>query len=293
MITTEKLPEFGNLPVITIGNHCATARISLMGGHLLSYVPADGEELFFLSAKSWLEPGKPIRGGIPVCWPWFSGTAAYGRDHRPPPHGLARLEMWEMLAQYESPNGEYSEVTLGYAPAPGVFWPFPSQLTVRFGVGRRLSIDARTVNCGDQPMILSQALHSYFRIGAINKISITGLEGREYLEKATSFEHPETEQQIGAIAFEREVDRIFDNCSGDVTIIDPVLKRRIGIAKGGSRTYVVWNPWIAKSAGMPDFGEDEFRRMVCVETANTSGDRLTLEPGQSHWLSTSYSVTPL
>ncbi len=293
MITVENLPEFGNLPIITIANKNASARISLMGAHLLSFIPAGGEELLFISKKSWFEEGKPIRSGVPVCWPWFAGNAIYGREKEPPKHGLARLRMWELINQSESDNGEYSEVTLQLQVAANDFWPGDSMLSIRFGIGKRLSIDTRTVNCSTKALTLTQALHTYFYIGDVQKIAVTGLEGRTYRETATSFEHPEYLQQQGAITVASEVDRVYENSANDVAIEDYVLKRRIRISKGGSNVYVVWNPWIKKSIEMEDFGEEEYHKMICVESVNAFSDRIELQPGDAHVLSTVYSIEPL
>ena len=293
MITVENLPRFGNLPIITIANKSAKAQISLMGAHALSFIPVGGEELLFTSKKSNFEEGKPIRSGIPVCWPWFSGNSVYGVEKEPPKHGFARLKMWKLVSQSESKNGDYSEVTLQLDVEPNDFWPGEALLSIRFGVGKCFTIDTRTVNCSDKPLILTQALHTYFNVGEVEKIAVTGFEGRTYRETATSFAHPEYLQQQGAITVASEVDRVYENCANDVAIEDPVFKRRIKITKGGSNVYVVWNPWIKKANEMPDFGDDEYHKMFCVESVNAFSDRIELQPGAAHVLSTGYTIEAL
>ena len=151
---------------------------------------------------------------------------------------------------------------------------------MKITVGRTLTLELTTTNLGKEEFRLTNALHSYFAISEIGDIAVTGLEGAEFLDTLNGTRHI----QEGAIRFNAETDRIYDSTQAECVIDDPEFAKKICVAKSGSSSTVVWNPWIAKSHDMPDFGDDEFHGMVCVETANCGNDFQILKPGERHTL---------
>lgn len=267
----------GDLVIAEIANEAASASVSLYGGHVLSYRRHEGQPVLWLSGKSWYEIGKPIRGGIPVCWPWFG---AHPTDPSLPGHGLARIHCWEVL-EAAAPAPGVTVLTLGLRNSPETLnlWPFPFSLRLRVTVGSTLRLDLTTENPGHRAITLTQALHTYFAISDIARIRVEGFDGCPFIDTVGGANRIGTQQ--GDITFSEETDLVLLECPGDACVVDPGLGRRIRIAKEGSRSGVVWNPWIAKSARMPDFGDNEYPGMVCVETTNAPGDEAVIDPGQS------------
>jgi D-hexose-6-phosphate mutarotase len=274
----------GGLPVLTLANANGTLEITPYGGHVLSYQPAGHEPALFLSRESTHLPGKPIRGGIPVCWPWFGPHAD---DPALPMHGFARLLFWDVEAV--DTGDEQTEVRLGLRDDERTrkFWPHAFELALRVVLGKRLEVELTTRNTGSDPFVLTQALHTYFAVGAIGRVVIEGLESASYFDSLTRLPMaPEAEP----IAIRAEIDRVYVDTADGCLIRDASLDRQIRVAKRGSRATVVWNPWIEKSKRMPDFGDDEFSGMVCIEAANARDDAIALAPGQSHTLAQILSV---
>ncbi len=259
------METWNGLPVLKIKNNAAEAMIALLGAHVLSYKPAGGRELLWLSKETWHENGKPIRGGIPVCWPWF-GKA------QQPPHGVARITEWTLKGSVSDADKTTVE-----------FEAFAYENLIaemKITVGRTLTLELTTTNLGKEEFRLTNALHSYFAVSEISDIAVSGLEGAEFLDTLNGTRHI----QEGAIRFNAETDRIYDSTQAECVIDDPEFAKKICVAKSGSSSTVVWNPWIAKSHNMPDFGDEEFHGMVCVETANCGNDFQILKPGEKHTL---------
>ena len=252
-----------NLPVLNVKNESAEAVIALHGAHVLSYKPAGERDLLWVSEKSWAEADKPIRGGIPVCWPWF-GSA------KTPPHGLARLHNWTLKETIRKPGSTKL-----------IFEPFQSgdlTASVAVTVADKLVVELTTENRGNTEYRLSDALHSYFAVSDVSKIEISGLDRAEFIDTLNSTRHI----QDGVVRISAETDRIYDHSSAECVISDPAFSKKIHIRKDGSMSTVVWNPWIAKSKKMPDFGDEGYHGMVCVETANAANDVRILHPGEKH-----------
>lgn len=276
----ELLP--GNLIAARIRNAGAEAVVALHGGHVLSYVPHGGRDLLWLSKFSYFAPGKPIRGGIPVCWPWFG---AHPEDPALPAHGFARLQEWEVQRTTVLASGAAQlSLRLPERPEFSRGWPHRFTLELVVTMSDRLEVELIAGNPGPAPYSFTAALHNYFTVGEIATTTVTGLDGVAYLDTVGGADRGEL--QHGPIQFTAETDRIYFNTDSPCFIHDPALGRTIRVAKSGSRTTVVWNPWIAKSARMPDFGDAEYLGMLCVETANARADTIVLAPGQSHRLKT-------
>ena len=266
------------LPMVGVDNKWATARISLQGANVTEYTPRGEKPVLWMSSQSYFETGKPIRGGVPICWPWFG---AHPSDPAMPAHGFARLCAWSVAGSRELPDGS-SEVTLKLTPSdvPPQFRAQPFLLRFIVTVGPRLTMALEITNTGEHPLEFSGALHTYFTISDIANVSVDGLDR---VRSFNSLVGEEVTQQ-GPITFSGEFDRVFLDTEDECVINDPGYSRRIRIAKSGSRSAIVWNPWIDKSKRMPDFGDDEYRTMLCVETANARDDRRTIAPGAAHTL---------
>jgi D-hexose-6-phosphate mutarotase len=270
----------GGLPVAQIHNSHAEASVAVQGGHVISFQPHGQAPVLFASSLAEYAPGKTIRGGIPVCWPWFGTHPA---DPSKPFHGFVRAAMWQVRGASVGP-GDATEVRLGLAESDATLelWPHPFDLEIVVTVGPQLQVELIARNSGDQPFVCGGALHTYYAVGDARRIAIHGLDGREYLDKVEGFKR---KQQHGPVTIAGETDRIYLDTDAACVIEDPALARRIRIAKAGSRTTVVWNPWAEKARQIADLGDEEYLSMVCVETANADTDVATVAPGGEHRLS--------
>jgi glucose-6-phosphate 1-epimerase len=263
----------------------AEAHVYTHGANVTHFQPKAERPVLWLSEQSAFEggtPGKPIRGGVPICFPWF------GPKPEAPVHGVARLLEWT-VAGVEAVDGEMrASLTLASSDFTRVHFAFPFELQLAVTVGRSLALGLRVRNTGAEAFRFEEALHSYFAVGQIHRVSLTGLESTTYVDKTDGG----ARKTLGTepLTFRGETDRVFPGVEGPITIHDPEWQRRIVVRRTGSRTAVVWNPWIAKAKAMPDFGDDEWTGMVCVEAANALGDALTLPPGAEHTITTTVTV---
>jgi D-hexose-6-phosphate mutarotase len=278
----------GGLPMAKIRNAYAAATVSLHGGQALTFQPHGHEPVLWSSAYSLYQPGKAIRGGIPVCWPWFG---PHPSDPSKPAHGFARTSLWSVLSTAALADGA-TQVRLRLADDDTslALWPHAFELRLVVTVGADLRADLIARNPGAASYTYSGALHSYFDVSDVTAISIHGLEGCTYIDKVDGEQH---KVQRGAVTIEAETDRIYLNTAETCAIEDPGLDRRITVAKAGSRTTVVWNPWAEKARRLADFGDEEYHGMVCVETANADGDSLTVAPGGEQRLMAIIGVEPI
>lgn len=285
----EFILDAGGLIVARIANVHAQSSIALQGAHIMTYQPAGEQPVVWLSPAAKLAQGKSIRGGVPVCWPWFG---AHASEASFPAHGFARTVPWQVAASEALADGRTRiALELPQSAIPADKWPHPCRARLVATVGNTLEVELITENTGSAAFEISEALHTYFAISDVNNISISGMEGCTYLDKVGA---PETRTQQGAIRIAAEVDRIYIDTEADCLIEDTGFKRRIRIAKSGSRSNVVWNPWIAKSAKMGDFGSDTgYRGMLCVESANAASNAVTVAPGTAHSLRVVYSTEKL
>jgi len=262
---------------IVVAAPSGEAAIYLHGAHVAHYRPRGQAPLLFMSARSMMEPGRPIRGGVPVCFPWFGPRAG---DPAAPLHGFARIRTWMLESVTSAPDGAVHVVmSLRDSPETRQIWPHAFALTFRVHVGSALAMTLEVSNPSGQPFVFEEALHTYFAVGDARKVTIAGLEGATYIDKTDGMKR---KQQDGPVTIAAETDRVYVNTPATCVIDDPVLARRIIVEKAGSNTTTVWNPWVAKARAMPDFGDDEWTGMVCVETANAAENALTLAPGASH-----------
>jgi D-hexose-6-phosphate mutarotase len=243
----------------------------------MSYVPAGEKPVLWMSGSSYFESGKPIRGGIPICWPWFGGHPS---DKNKPSHGFARIADWRVAEIDSRQNGTLIALHLSEKDIPENFREFPFEVKLEVLVGRELQVALVIVNTGKEKMSFSAALHSYFNISDITAVTLEGLEECKYLD---TLDHI-FKTQRGKITFNKETDNVYLNTEATCIIDDPGFSRRIKIAKSGSRSTVVWNPWVEKSKRMADFGDEEYHNMLCVETVNAENDAREIAPAEKHSL---------
>jgi glucose-6-phosphate 1-epimerase len=269
-----------------ISTEAAEAEIYLQGAHLAHWKPRGHRPVLFMSLRSFFAPGKAIRGGVPVIFPWFGGRS----DGKPgPAHGFARTAAWSVQG-YSLAGAGGVQIVLGLnaddASRALGFDHFSARFTVT--IGDTLEMALAVENSGSEPLKYEEALHTYFSISDIADVSISGLEGTTYIDKTDRFLRKTQPNEPIRIA--KETDQVHLDTKADCTIHDPAWNRRILIGKTGSNSTVVWNPWIAKTAGMADMAPDEWKTMVCVETANAAENAVILGPGESHTLTTTISV---
>ena len=278
----------GGLIAANIHNVHASASIALQGAHLMTYQQQGADPVIWLSKYAKFAEGKSIRGGVPICWPWFGANAS---DAKLPGHGYARTVMWQVLETRALPDGAtFISFGLIETDATRAQWPHQSTVKIEMTIGKTLRIELVTHNSGKQAFVLGEALHTYFHISDVAQMTIRGLEGCDYLDKVGE---PARRTQKDGIVIESEVDRIYVNTASDCIIEDRGLKRAIRIAKQGSNSTVVWNPWTEKAEKMGDFGHEGHRGMVCVESGNAAENIVNVAPGETHRLVVIYSVEAL
>lgn len=281
----------GELPVLVIRTDQCEARMFRHGGHVAAWTPTGHQPGLHLSGKSVFAPGKAIRGGIPICYPWFGDRSA---DPKPggkpsPAHGFARTRPWQVDdVRLEQETGRIL-VAMSLAPEPAL-WDAEATARLRCWFGATLEVALTVEETGGMPCEFEAALHTYLEVGDVRAIRIRGLENTTYIDKVDGFR--EKRSGSDALVLTDETDRVFVGTTAAVTIVDPVLERQVRVEKTGSACTVVWNPWLAKATAMADVGTDDWPRFVCIEAANTRPHQVSLEPGSSHTMSARIQIAP-
>ncbi|MCC7191446.1 MAG: D-hexose-6-phosphate mutarotase [Phycisphaeraceae bacterium] len=274
------LPGEGNLTRLEIRTAIAAADIYLHGAHVTHYQRRGEQPILWMSKRSWFDVSEPIRGGVPVIFPWF-GPRKDGP--KSPNHGFARLVPWEIESVKQANDGVVTAVlTFRTNEQTRSIWPHDAELRYTVVVGSTLVMSLEVRNTGQSVFRFEEALHTYFTVSDVRQISIRGLEGVTYLDKAPGASSLRVTQDGQPITIVSETDRVYMATRSTCVLEDPGSGRRTVIEKDGSDTTVVWNPWIAKAAAMPDFGNDEWTQMVCIETANVGDNAVELAPGTTH-----------
>ncbi|GGG53462.1 D-hexose-6-phosphate mutarotase [Kocuria dechangensis] len=265
----------------------ATGAVYDQGAHVTDWIPTGHAPVLWLSPSTALEKGSPIRGGVPICFPWFADGASGGRE---PKHGFARTTPWHVETRESSDH----EAVIVYRlhdtdikdPAHREQFPhrFEAEYSVRFGP--ELLLQLNVTNTDDHAFDFEEALHAYLVVGDVHRVRVEGLDGAAYRDKVLDQDGC---VQEGELTPEGEVDRVYES-SADVAVVDPVLGRVLRIRKTGSQNTVVWNPWAEKAAALPDVGADGWTDFVCVEGANVGANAVRLEPGQTHSMGYRVSV---
>lgn len=266
----------GGLTGIAIATSLADAQIYLHGGHITHFRPRGGEPLLFLSTNSQFAPGKAIRGGIPVIFPWFGSRAG---DPAAPQHGFARTLPWDVQSVEKHADGTVSvSLTLPPSDASRRFLPNSFELIYRITIGSSLGLSLIMRNTSESVIRFEEAFHTYLSVSDIRNAVIEGLAGRSFIDKVDGMKRKV--QPPGPLRITGETDRIYLDTPDVITVAD--AGRCLVVSKNGSRSTVVWNPWETKGQSMSDLGGGQWRRMLCIETANVADNAISLAPGEVH-----------
>lgn len=261
---------------LEIQNECAEAKIALQGAHLFHYKVKHKDALLWVSKEAYFEEGKAIRGGVPICFPWFGKNK---ENVTLPQHGFARTALWKVVLEEEADEST-NHIRLQLKPNADTLeqWPHLFDLYLDVTIGNELSIALSVTNADTKPFEISTALHTYFSVSDINTVSIKGLDESRYYDALDDICY----KQKGDIFIQEEVDRVYLDPSNTITILDG--ESRVYLQQEGSNSLVVWNPWIEKSGHMADMSAEGYRSMVCLETANAREDARVLQPNETHIL---------
>ncbi len=274
MIEQKKLKN--GFEYIELSNTSAHAKIALQGAHLFHYQRMGQSPLLWLSEKSYFEEGKAIRGGVPICWPWFG---RHKTESHLPQHGFARNFLWELVEIKES-DASSTEVKLQLKSSAESLqlWPYRFELLLHITIAKTLRIVLTSKNCDKNTFEISSALHSYFAVSDINSVSVEGVDNTPYFDAVSS----ENNRQEGPLYITEELDRVYQRVKNPLILHDQA--RTTHIDATGSSSAVIWNPWIAKCAKMSDMPNNGYQTMLCIETANALEDAQHLAPGEEHTL---------
>lgn len=274
----------GGLPKIHVETGAATADIYLHGAQVTSWKPAGSDEVLFVSEGSHWKSGLAIRGGIPVCFPWFRAKAD---DPQAPSHGFVRTKEWQIESILRGAQDsvcacfsiESDESTLRW-------WPFHFRVEYRITVGDNLRLELRVKNTGHSSFRFEEALHTYFRVGDVSRCRVGGLDGVRYLDNRDA---NRTKVQSGDLVLSGPTDDAFIDTTGSIQIEDPTMKRKLKTEKHNSASTIVWNPWSDGATSLADLGRDEWRNMLCAEGGNILSSAVLLGPGATHSLAITVS----
>jgi glucose-6-phosphate 1-epimerase len=277
----------GGLPKLRITSPLAIAEIYLHGAQVTSWRPAGFDEILFLSAQSHWQEGRAIRGGVPICFPWFRAKAD---DAKAPAHGFVRTREWQ-LDNVTAHRDNSVTVTCSTASdeATRLLWPHEFGIQLRVTVGARLHMELTVTNAGSTPFSFEEALHTYFNVGDVQSVQVRGLAGVRYLD---NMDANRDKRQSGDVLFTAATDNAYIETHSGADLIDSALDRVIRTEKENSATTIVWNPWQQGASSLSDLGNDEWQRMVCVEASNILASAIQLAPGTEHTMSATVSVIP-
>jgi glucose-6-phosphate 1-epimerase len=266
----------GAMPRVQITSSLGEGEIYLHGAQVTSWKPAGTEEVLFLSAKSRWEEGQAIRGGIPVCFPWFRGKA---NDPQAPAHGFVRTKAWQIESIVENGSGVTVSMFTESDERTQRWWPGEFRLVQRATFGSELSLELVCTNTGTTPLRFEEALHTYNRVADVHDARLHGLDTVSFLDNTDSNRE---KTQRGDAALASQTDNAYVNTQNAVDLLDPKMHRRIRLTKANSLTTVVWNPWREGANKLRDLGDDEWTQFLCVEASNILSFAINLEPGQEH-----------
>jgi len=275
----------GGLIMAEVTNEHAQATIALQGAQVLSWAPNGEQPVIWLSDEATFIADKTIRGGIPVCWPWFG---AHPDNNEAPAHGFVRGAAWDVIETKSLDAGQTRIVfRLPQTEVPSELWPHNTELELQVTVGATLELSLITRNKGAEAVTISQALHSYFAVSDISQVAVKGLEYCQFIDALDDWQR---KVEANPISIDAEIDRIYQNTKPACSLEDNGWQRRINIETTNSQSTVVWNPWIDKSARLGDMGEGGYLNMLCIETGNIADDRVSIAAGAEHCLGVCYQV---
>ena len=266
----------GTLPRVQISGSRGDGEIYLHGAHVTSWKPAAYDEALFMSTKSRWQEGQAIRGGIPICFPWFRAKA---NDSQAPAHGFARTRMWQLESIVENEYGVAVSMFTESDEQTRHWWPAEFRLVHRVTFGTELRLELVCTNTGTAPLRFEEALHTYNRVADVEQVRLQGLDSVHFLDNTDSNKE---NTQLGDLGIASQTDSAYMNTQHAVDLVDPKMHRRIRLRKNNSFTTVVWNPWRDKASELHDLGDGEWRQFLCVEASNILDAAVNLAPGQEH-----------
>lgn len=256
----------------------AKAHVYLHGAHVTHYQSHGQASLLFLSARSRFQPGAPIRGGVPVVFPWFG---PHPGDPSAPMHGFARTSDWQVESASQAKDESVALVLrLDSAARAQSVWPHRFVSRYRVAIAATLGLTLEVHNVSREPLIFEETLHTYLAVGDVRRITVRGLESTQYIDKTDGMRRKT--QGSDPISITGETNRVYLDTRATCVVEDPVGMRRLVVEKRGSDSTVVWNPWIAKARAMLDLGDDEWPRMLCIESGNVAANAVRISPDQCH-----------
>lgn len=275
----------GGLPRISVAGSLGKAEVYLYGAQVTSWKPAGCDEVLFVSEESNWQEGKAIRGGIPICFPWFR---AKPDDPTAPMHGFVRTKEWEVDSiRQEADESVAVELSTASDDETRRWWPHEFRLGYLIRLGHSLELELKMQNTGKSELKFQEALHTYFKVGDVEQCRVRGLDGVRYLDNR---DRNIEKRQQGDLSVTKQTDNAYMDATGAVEILDPSLRRSLLTGKTGSASTIVWNPWSDGAANMPDFGDQEWRGMLCVEGGNVLMQGVSLGPGGTHRMISELSV---
>lgn len=258
--------QLNDLPCLKLQYGKACVVVSLYGGQVLSYQPTPGQELLWLSDKAQWQNDAAIRGGVPVCWPWFGPASGnINPQQQPlPNHGLVRNRLWQIQHSESSAAATSVNLSIAVNDLPESLWPANAEThPVNLTLTLILSANQLTMQLScDTPLFQQAALHSYFRINNLEQTTVSGLS-QHYFDKVSNTEHYNQDNKVG---FSAETDRIYHKTGSQLYLADD--KQQLTINQQGHDASVIWNPWQQKSRELPDMADHGFTKFVCVESAS-------------------------
>jgi len=279
VLTFHQIPS--GLIYVSVTTPQATATVYLQGAHLAAWQPVGQQPVLFLSRKSDFEPGKPIRGGVPIAFPWFANR----HDGKAgPSHGFARIQDWTLA--FAALAGDDLHLTFTLAPTEmsrGLGYD-NFRVAYQLIIGRALTMQLTVANHAAAPLVFEEAMHTYYSVVDVHEVTVTGLEPTPFIDKTDNMR--EKPAAHAPLTFTASTDRVYPNTTATCVLHDAAGRRHITVAKTNSDTTVVFNPW----KEMPDMGADEWHEMLCVETVNAAANTITLAPGKTHTMQAHISV---
>jgi len=272
---------------VVITSASARGEMYLHGAHVTSWKPAGHDEVLFVSTKSRWEEGQAIRGGIPICFPWFRGKTD---DPHAPAHGVVRTTTWQLESIVETDAGVAVTMFIESGEQTRRWWPGEFRLVYRATFGSELRLELICTNTGKAPMRFEEALHTYNRVQDVANARLQGLDATSFLDNTDS---NKKKAQLGDVIVTAQMDNAYLETENPVDLIDPGMRRHIRLEKTNSRTTVVWNPWSNGAAKMQDLGDGEWKQFLCVEASNIMESAVTLEPGREHRMAALISVAKI
>ena len=277
----------GAMPRVKITSPLCEAEIYLHGAQVTSWKPAGSDEVLFLSSKTRWTDGQSIRGGIPICFPWFRAKA---NDSLAPAHGFVRTRSWRLESILEEDGAVVVSMMTESDERTRHWWPGEFRLVHRVTFGSQLKLELVCTNTGTTTLRFEEALHTYNRVADVHHVRVRGLDTVRFLDNTDSNQE---KAQRGEVAITSQTDNAYLNTSDTVELFDPNMRRRIQLAKVNSLTTVVWNPWREKASEMRDLGNDEWTQFLCVEASNILDAAVSLAPGQEHQMTAILTVEGL